>query len=132
VNYFIGLALQGKDLPVFGDGAQLRTLTYVDDCVDALILAASNPKADGKALFAVGDQQYTVRQLAEGIVKGMRGGSVRYVEWPKDREAIEVGDAVISNARIRETLGWSARVPLSEGLDRTRTFFASSLKHYLR
>lgn len=132
VNYFIGLALQGKELPVFGKGAQLRTLTYVEDCVDALLLAATNPKADGKALFAVSDEQYSVAQLAEGIVKGMRNGSVRYVEWPRDREAIEVGDAIISNDRIRETLGWRAKVTLEAGLERTRDYFAPSLKHYLR
>jgi UDP-glucose 4-epimerase len=132
VNYFIGLALQGKELPVFGKGEQLRTLTYVDDCVDALVLAATDAKADGKTLFAVADQQYSVRDLAESIVKAMRSGSVRYVDWPKDREAIEVGDAVISAKRIHDTLGWRSRIKLEDGLERTRAYFAPALKHYLR
>lgn len=131
INYFIGLALQGKDIPVFGEGRQLRTMTYIDDCVDALVLAATG-KTKGEAMFACDERQYTVRELAEAIVRVIGKGSVRYVEWPRDREAIEIGDAVITNRRIRETLGWAPRVGLDDGLARTRDHFSPALKHYVR
>jgi UDP-glucose 4-epimerase len=130
VNYFIGLALQGKELTVFGDGAQLRTLTYVDDCVLALVMAAQNPETDGEVFFAVSDGQFSVLQIAEAIVDHV-GGSLRLVEWPRDRESIEIGDAVISNHKIKGVLNWNADTSLVAGLVATREYFAPRLRHYL-
>jgi len=130
VNYFVGLALQGKPITVFGDGSQLRTVTYVDDVVDALILASVSPRAAGEALFAVADGQHSVREIAEAIV-GSMGGELRVVEWPRERAAIEVGDAVISNRKAKRVLGWRPRVDLLEGMARTREYFAPRLREYL-
>ncbi|MBT4863796.1 MAG: hypothetical protein HON53_01570, partial [Planctomycetaceae bacterium] len=54
-----------------------------------------------------------------------------FVEWPKEREAIEVGDAIISNEKIKRLLGWSPRVSMSEGMRRTQEFFRPHLEHYI-
>jgi len=131
MNYFIGLGLQGKDLTVFGDGAQLRNVSYVEDCVSALILAALSDRSDREPFFAVSDRQCSVAEIADRISRHV-GGKVRYVEWPKDREAIEIGDAVISNGKIRSVLGWAPQHDLEEGLVKTREYFHPVLKEYLR
>ncbi len=130
MNYFIGLGLQGKTITVFGEGKQLRTITYVDDVVEALLAAALSDEANGQAFFAVGDRQYTVEEIAREIVEVI-GGRVKHVEWPRDREAIEIGDAIISNEKIRTRLGWTAKVGLREGLERTGDYFRPLLSHYL-
>ena len=130
VNYFIGLALQNKDLQVFGAGGQQRNINYVGDAVEAMILAATREASNGQAFFAVGDRQCSVREIAEAIVRNI-GGRIHMVPWPRDREVIEVGDAVISNARIKEALHWSAATDLDEGLRRTRDYFQPHLKTYL-
>lgn len=131
INYFVGLALQGREITVFGEGGQLRNVTYVDDAVEALVLAAVRDESEGGVFFAVGDRQYSVREIAEAISERV-GGHVRFVEWPRDREMIEIGDAVISNEKIKRTLGWSPRWGLPEGLSRTREYFSTCLKDYLR
>jgi UDP-glucose 4-epimerase len=131
MNYFIGLGLQGKEITVFGEGKQLRTITYVSDVVEALLTAGVSEKSRGQVFFAVGDGQYDVSQIASAIVSVI-GGRLRFVEWPRDREAIEIGDAVISNRKIAATLGWKANVDLETGLARTREYFADKLKPYLR
>ncbi len=131
MNYFIGLGLQGKEITVFGEGKQLRTITYVSDVVEALVMAAVSEKSRGQVFFAVGEGQYDVSQIASAIVSVI-GGRVRFVEWPRDREAIEIGDAVISNRKIASTLGWHATVDLEAGLARTREYFQDKLKPYLR
>jgi len=130
INYFIGLAMAGRDLTVFGDGHQLRNASYVGDTVDALLLAALNDSANGEVLFAVADTQCNVAEIARSICDCI-GGEVRFVEWPKEREAIEVGDAIISNEKIKRVLGWSPRVSMRDGLERTREFFRPHLQHYI-
>jgi len=131
MNYFIGLALQGKEISVFGDGSQMRNVTYVSDCVEAFVLAAQSERSLNHVLFAVADKHYSIRQIAEAITKNI-GGKVHFSEWPKDRKNIEIGDAVISNHKIKEMLGWSQREQLESGLVKTRDYFKSCLSSYLK
>ncbi len=130
MNYFIGLALQGKAMTVYGEGAQLRNVTCVHDCVEALVAASASPVSDGEVFFAVGDRQFSVAEIARGIAEHV-GGEVRFVDWPKERQVIDIGDAVISNEKIRKALGWEPKLTLAGGLAKTREYFAPVLGKYL-
>lgn len=131
-NFFIGLALQGKDVTVYGEGSQLRNVIYVDDVISALILASQTDKTDEETFFVVGDDHYSVAQIAEATVKHMGSGSVKYVEWPKSRKSVEVGDAILSNKKVKEFLKWSPRFDLDKGLMATKSYYESCLEAYLR
>lgn len=131
VNYFIGLALMGRDLTVYGDGSQVRTLTYVADVVDAIITAGLTPACEGQALFATATTTQTVRELAHAIVRQIGRGRVRSVPWPPERVAIEVGSAAISSDRIEQLTGWRATTTLHEGLARTSDYYRTRLDQYL-
>lgn len=131
LNYFVGLALQDRDLTVYGEGGQLRTVTFVEDVVDALVGAAVAPGAEGAVLFAAADGRHTIRELADAIVRAIGRGRVRSIEWPPERAAIEVGDAVISSERLRALTGWRAATGLADGLERTRRYFEPRLDRYL-
>ena len=131
VNYFIGLALQGKDITVYGKGNQLRNLIYIDDCVAALILASQTDKVDGEVFFAVGDTHLSVLDIAKEIVEHIGAGQVKSVVWPADRRVIEIGDAVISNEKIKRTLNWQPVTDVAVGLRKTRDYFLPCLEHYL-
>ena len=131
-NFFIGLALQGKDVEVFGKGSQLRNMIYVEDAVTALILASQTDKVYGETFFAAGDKHYSVAQIAEEIMQCMGSGKVKFVRWPKDRESVDVGDAVISNQKIKKTLNWTVKYDLKEGLIKTREYYKYCLERYLR
>lgn len=130
MNYFIGLALQDKDLTVFGQGTQTRNITYVEDCVQALLLAALSPQSERETFFAVSGHQHTVAEIAEAITRHI-GGRIRSVEWPKDRAAIEIGDAIISNEKIRAALHWAPQYDLAAGLKKTGAYFRPCLARYL-
>lgn len=130
INFFVGLALQGKDITVFGEGKQLRNVSFVSDSARALLLAAVRPEAKGEVFFSVADQQYPVIELAQAISRVI-GGGVRQIPWPPDRAAIEVGDAVISNQKIKTALGWTPQTDLESGLARTRDYFTPRLRYYL-
>ncbi len=131
-NFFVGLALQGKDITVFGDGQQKRNVIYVDDAVAAIILASQADNAAGETLFAVGDEHFSVAQIAEATVKYLESGQVRFVEWPRGRKSIEIGDAIISNQKIKECLGWTPQHTMHSGLIKTKAYYENCLREYLR
>jgi len=130
INFFVGLALRNQELTIFGEGKQLRTVSFVDDSVDALLTVADNEDANGQVWFAVADSQISVADIAREITAEI-GGTVKFVPWPEDRAAIEIGDAVISNAKITSALGWRPKTGIRDGLRRTREYFASRLENYL-
>ena len=130
MNYFIGLALQNKELTIFGEGTQLRNVCFVDDAVAALVSASQRKESFGQVFFAVGDEHYNIAQIAQHITERI-GGCMRLVPWPKDRETIEIGDAIISNLKAKQLLNWAPSFDLPSGLSRTRDYFAGRLDQYL-
>jgi UDP-glucose 4-epimerase len=131
-NYFIGLALQGNDITVFGEGNQKRNVIFVDDAVSALIMVSDCDEVVGQTLFAVGDKHYKVAEIAEATVKYIGSGRVRFVEWPKEKKAIDVGDAILSNQKIKSILSWTPLDDLESGLIKTREYYRDCLHKYLR
>lgn len=131
-NYFVGLALQGKPITVYGDGGQVRNVLYVADACNALVMAAKKHCGVGESYFAVSDEHYTIAEIAEATVEHIGNGSVSYVPWPEGRKSIDVGNAFLSNKKIRAAIGWIPHVSLAEGLSKTRDFYQPRMKHYLR
>ena len=122
-NYFAGLALQNKEITVFGDGAQKRNVIYVSDVVDAIVSASLSENVNGETFFAVGDKHYSVAEIAEATVRYLGKGKVKFIPWPHDREAIEIGDAIISNQKIKKRLNWKPVFDLKTGLIETRKYY---------
>lgn len=131
-NYFIGLALQGKDITVFGEGNQSRNVLYIDDAITALIRTSLTEHINGETFFAVGDRHYSVAQIAETTVQYIGSGKVKFVEWPKSRKSTEIGDAIISNKKIKEVMEWTPLYDLEEGLIKTKAYYETCLERYLR
>ncbi len=130
-NYFIGLALQDKAITVFGDGLQKRNVTYVDDAINAIILSSQTDKSIGEVLFAVSDEHLSVAEIARLTVKHIGSGRVTCVEWPKENKAIDIGDAIISNQKIKQTLKWSPMFNIETGLTLTKDYYQTCLDKYI-
>ncbi len=131
-NYFIGLALQNKTITVFGDGAQKRNSIFVSDVVSALILSSQTEKTNTETLFAVGDEHHSVCEIAKATVRYIGSGKVKLVEWPKDRKPMEIGDAIISNKKIKPLVNWKPMTDLKTGLLLTKGYYETCLDKYLR
>jgi len=129
-NFFIGLALQNKSITVYKPGSQLRNVLYVDDAVEVLLLTARSAKSVGETFFAVGDEHYSVKEIAEKTCEIM-GGSVKMIDWPARRKAIEIGNVVISNDKIKKILNWKPKIEIDNGLNMTADYYKIHLDKYL-
>ena len=115
--------IQGKMVQVYGDGLQVRDFNYVDDVVDALLLAASDPSSEGQ-VFNLGAQEVvSLKALAEKLVALHGAGRYEVVPFPPERKAIDIGDYYSEFSKIREILGWVPKVSLNDGLARTLEYF---------
>jgi UDP-glucose 4-epimerase len=130
-NYFIGLALQGKDITIYGAGVQKRNVLYIEDAIEALIAVALSDNAIGETYFAVSDEHHSVVDIARLTVKYI-GGTLTHVEWPSGRKVIDVGDAIISNAKLKKIVPWEPKINLVEGLKLTKLYYEKNLDKYLK
>lgn len=130
LGVWIRRVLEGTPFEVWG-GNQLRDFTFVDDVVDALILAAVTPACVGTALNLGGHEVFSLRAVADLLVEVNGGGSYAIEDFPDDRKAIEIGDFHTESSKAASVLGWRASTPLRDGLARTLAFFRENLDHYL-
>ena len=124
--------LRNKTGGLFGSGEQKRNVLFVKDAVQALIQSSQADNLNGMMLLAVGDSHFSVAEIAQNTVKYIGAGDVVFVDWPKDRELIEVGDAIISNKKIKALINWKPEYTLQDGLMETKKYFESCLNKYLR
>jgi len=131
---FLGIwirnVIDGKPIQVWGDGKQLRDFTYIDDCVDALLLAALHPAAGGQIFNLGGLEVINLRDLAVLTVEIAGGGNFEIIPYPPDRKPIDIGDYYADDRRIRTMLGWQPRIDLRTGLARTIAFYREHRRHY--
>jgi len=122
--------IEGKPLKVFGDGQQLRDFNYVDDCVDALLLAGLNDCANGKVFNLGSNEVISLKALAEMMIELGYGGSFDLVPFPPERKAIDIGDYYSDFSLISRELGWKPKIGLREGLQRTMAYYVKHHFHY--
>jgi UDP-glucose 4-epimerase len=117
VSIFIRTMLEGKPITIFGDGTQQRSFTFVDDVVEANLLAASNPDAKGEIFNCASGIKVTIHELAE-IIAGIlhiKDQKITYKDWmPGD---IRIFD--IDNSRIVNKLGIEFLTDIKKGLNLT-------------
>ena len=131
IGWFIRLALEGREIQVFGDGTQLRDFVYVDDAADAFLRAGAAETCDGDVFNVGGDAPISHRDLVQLLVGIAGRGSVRFVEWPADKKRIDIGSFYSDSKKFRNATGWTPAVGLEDGLRRTLAFYREHLHAYV-
>ena len=121
LGVWLQAALEGRPFEVWG-GQQLRDFTYVDDVVEALLLAASTPALNGAAFNLSGEPVVSLIRLAE-MLSAATGAPHVVRPFPAERKRIDIGDYHADDRRFRGLTGWAPKVCLAEGLERTLAFF---------
>ena len=130
VGIWIRRILEGDSFEVWG-GEQLRDFTYVDDCVQALLTAASRDAALGKVYNLGGDKIVSLKELADTLLSIHGSGTYDIKKFPEERKKIDIGDYYSSDEMIQKELGWKAATSLEQGLKDTLEYFAENLQQYL-
>jgi dTDP-glucose 4,6-dehydratase len=117
---FIGQALRGEDLTIFGDGSQTRSFCYVDDLVEGIVRLLMS---DYSSPVNIGNpDEITIKDFAEEIIK-LTGTNqkVVYKDLPVDDPKQRQPDITLA----RQLLGWEPKVNRAEGLKITYDYFKS-------
>lgn len=125
LGLWLKLAIRGEAIQVFGDGTQLRDFNYVDDVVEAMLLAASRDEAIGQVMNLGSDEVVSLRDLAELLVSINGRGTWELVPFPADRKAIDIGDYYGNWTRAATLLSWQPSVSLVEGLRRSLDYYGT-------
>ncbi|MDP1695375.1 MAG: GDP-mannose 4,6-dehydratase [archaeon] len=132
-NYFIGRALKGEPITVYGDGKFIRDYNYINNVTDALILAAQNPKSKGEVFLIGSDKMYfidMVKQLADAMKeKTEKEVKITYVEYPAHQKKIDAGDIEVDYGKIKRILGWEPQINFTEGIKRTINYYLKDDKY---
>ncbi len=125
IRNFILRALKNEPISIYGSGTQIRSWCYVDDMVDVLMAAFTNPKAVGES-FNVGNELAvaTTYGLAEMIVRVT--GSKSTISFVA-RDSADVELRIPSATKMKDLLGIEAKVHLEEGIRRTAEYYKSML-----
>ena len=130
LGVWIRKLLEGKSIEVFGDGLQLRDFNYVTDCVDALLLAGSSDRANGKVYNLGSPEVVSLKTLAEMVVGLGYGGTCELMPFPPERKMIDIGDYYSDFSHISEELSWKPKVNLKEGLNKTIAYYKVNAEKY--
>ena len=122
VPNFICQALRGEDLTVYGDGSQTRSFCYIDDLVDGIVRLLLSPETEPVNLGNPGE--FTILEFARMILEITgKGSRMVHNTLPVDDPQVRKPDI----SRGRTILGWSPKVELREGIQKTIPYFQKKL-----
>ena len=124
VSNFVVQALLGRDITIYGDGAQTRSFCYVDDLVDGMIRMMETPDSVTGPINIGNPEEFSILELATAVVD-LVGSRSRVVHRPMPQDDPRQRRPDISKAQ--ELLSWAPRTRLDEGLKRTIAYFEELL-----
>jgi UDP-glucose 4-epimerase len=131
IGWFIRLALEGREIQIFGDGSQIRDLVYVDDAADAFLRAGASDACNGQVFNVGGAEPISHRDLVALLIEVAGGGSATCVPWPPEKKAIDIGSFYADSSRFRCAVGWQPLVSLRDGFARTLAYYRAHVREYL-
>lgn len=130
LGIWIKQIISGQEIKVFGDGQQLRDFNYVDDVIDALLLAAVNEKSYGQVFNLGSNEVIGLTKLAELLLNINETGSYSIVPFPPERKKIDIGDYYGDFSKMKLTFGWEPKISLEEGLGLSLDYYRKHGSHY--
>ena len=123
--------LEGKPIQVFGDGKQRRDYNYIEDVLDALLIAATEKNAVGKVYNLGAPDPLSLEDTAKIMCQEIEGSNYQMIPFPEDRKSIDVGDFICDYSAFRNQFGWKPKVSFEVGIQRSLEYFRNEIEHYI-
>jgi len=133
LNFMIGRALRNEPLTVYGDGNWIRDYCYVQNYIDAFILAAESENTNGEIYVLGSGEGRTFNEVVEkikNIVKNLTEKVVliEHVEFPESEHEINKRNFVANYNKFKNATGWFPKISFDEGLRKTIEFYTNKLQ----
>ncbi len=129
INWFIRQIMDDAKIKIFGDGKQIRDTNYVDDVVEALLLAMVSEKTNGE-VYNLGGFPVSLKDIVKKMIKIYGKGECELVPFPRESKNIEIGDYIADCSKFKKAVGWVPKVDVNESLKRTFEYYEKYKKHY--
>jgi nucleoside-diphosphate-sugar epimerase len=128
-GFFIGQALRGETIRLYGGGEQRRDFNYVGDVVAAMLLAITTDECLG-GCFNLGDRRtYSLREFTATLRELCRF-NIQPVDFPATVKVIDIGDYQGDFSRFQAATGWEPRIDLPRGLAMTVDYYRQHAHEY--
>ena len=134
LNFMIGRALRGEPLTVYGNGEFIRDYTYVQNYIDAFILAALSDKTDGEFYVLGSGKGLTMNEVVhkiKEITREITGKDVliEQIPFPESTHKIDKRNFIADYSKFKQATGWQPKIDFEWGLRKTIEFYyINSLK----
>ncbi len=130
VGWFVNRAIQAEPIQLFGGGEQVRDFNHIDDVVDALCRAATQPACMGH-VFNLSGERASLARIAGLAIKASGRGTVEQIPFPPERKAIDIGDYYGSSIAFASATGWVPSTSLDKGLPEMVAYYQRHRDRYL-
>jgi UDP-glucose 4-epimerase len=131
IGWFIRLALENREIQIYGDGSQVRDFVYVDDVSDAFLRAGYFDACNGGVFNVGGSEPIAHRELVALLIDVAQRGSMRFVHWPDEKRRIDIGSFYSDSTKFTDATGWTPTIDLRTGLTRTLAFYDAHADRYV-
>ena len=130
IGVFLKRCLSGREIHIFGDGMQVRDFNYVDDVVQALVLAILHDQCFGHVFNLGSPDRYDLLNFVQTLAT-LTDVTYQLVPFPSDKKLIDIGDYYGDYSAFSEVTGWQPQINLREGLAKTLAYYQAHRINYL-
>lgn len=131
LSSFLRTLMLGGSLRIFGDGIQLRDPLYIDDAVEAFILAALKPPTSDRIFNIGGPEHLELGEIAKTTSRLADAPPPKMTPFPAELKAIDIGSYFTDSTLFMSETGWRPQVRFEDGFRQTIQFFRAEISHYL-
>jgi UDP-glucose 4-epimerase len=131
IGVFVRQILQGEKIKIFGDGKQVRDMNYVDDVVDALLVAGTKEESYGQIYNLGGSEPIGLLNLVKLLVELNGSGEFELIPFPSEKRRIDIGDYYGDYRKFSQMTGWQPTTSLRDGFAKMLAYYKENLDYYL-
>lgn len=129
INWFIRQIIEGNKIKIYGDGSQIRDTNYVDDVIEAMLLAMASEETNGE-VYNLGGFPISLKDMVEKMIEIYGKGDYEIIVYPEDSKKIEIGDYIANYSKFKKVVGWQPQVDIETGLKKTFEYYDMYKQYY--